>query len=128
MKVKLYKTINGERRLVDFGTINHVETYYAMGYEVVPCPNDNQRLWRVVKSEFDAIWNTLPAREQKRLADLNSTGYGEETIEEKLTMLKAETVRLRKPVVRRPRKLTWRDRMVNFINTLIPMEVNYAVA
>ena len=133
MKIKLYKSIKGQDRLVDFGTINQIHIYRQLGYKIKCADNtDNQRLYKVVRSEFDALWATVPEAHKIRLRDLNSHSYSEETIEEKLVMLKAEITRIKRikrtATYTRP-KVTWRDRVCSFINTLIPaMEVNYAIA
>ena len=35
MSVKLYKIVNGELRLVDYGVPSQMETYAAQGYVVI---------------------------------------------------------------------------------------------
>lgn len=89
MKIKLYKTIRGERRLVDYGVVNKCEFYKDQGYEVEGAdPGDTQALYHVVKAEFDKLWYTLPAEEKRRLADIPMDW--EMTIEQKLGILKSE--------------------------------------
>lgn len=89
MKIKLYKTIRGERRLVDFGVVAKCQYYKAQGYEIEGAAHDDkQALYHVVKAEFDKLWYTLPAEEKRRLADIPMDW--EMTIEQKLGILKSE--------------------------------------
>ena len=89
MKIKLYKTLRNERRLVDFGVMTKINEYEAMGYEAVICEeDDNQALYHVKKAEFDALWYTMPAEEKRRLADIPMDW--EMSIEEKVSIVKAE--------------------------------------
>ena len=89
MKIKLYRTIRGERRLVDYGVVSKCDYYKKQGFEVEGArPEDRQALYHVVKREFDALWYTLPAEEKRRLADIPMDW--EMTIEQKLAILKSE--------------------------------------
>ena len=135
MKIKLYKTIRGERRLVDFGVVSKCEYYKAQGYEVEGArPEDTQALYHVVKAEFDKLWYTLPAEEKRRLADVPMDW--EMTIEQKLAILKSEiATRCKRTInvvhVPAPKKRSLFSNLFNvakeFVNSLIPeMEVCYA--
>jgi len=89
MKIKLYRTIRGERRLVDYGVVSKCDYYKKQGFEVEGArPEDRQALYHVVKAEFDKLWYTLPAEEKRRLADIPMDW--EMSIEEKVDLLKAE--------------------------------------
>jgi hypothetical protein len=46
-EMKLYKKVDGEIRLVDFGMMNCAELYRARGYIVRPAAeNDNEAVWK----------------------------------------------------------------------------------
>lgn len=135
MKIKLYKTIRGERRLVDFGVVSKCQDYEAQGYEIVGArADDTQALYHVVKAEFDHLWYTLPAEEKRRLADIPMDW--EMTIEQKLAILKSEiATRCKRTInvvhVPAPKKRSLFSNLFNvtkkFVNSLIPeMEVCYA--
>jgi hypothetical protein len=135
MKIKLYRTIRGERRLVDYGVVSKCEYYKAQGYEVEGTrPEDNQALYHVVKAEFDKLWYQLPAEEKRRLADIPMDW--EMTIEQKLGILKSEIATRKKRSITvvhvpAPKKVSVFSTLFNvakeFVNSLIPeMEVCYA--
>jgi hypothetical protein len=135
MKIKLYRTIRGERRLVDYGVVSKCEYYKAQGYEVEGTrPEDNQALYHVVKAEFDKLWYQLPAEEKRRLADIPMDW--EMTIEQKLGILKSEIATRKKRSITvvhvpAPKKVSVFSSLFNaakeFVNSLIPqMEVCYA--
>lgn len=47
MKIKLYKIINEEIRLIDYGVKAHINTYTACGYIVVLNYNDTKEaIWK----------------------------------------------------------------------------------
>lgn len=134
MKIKLYRTIRGERRLVDYGVVSKCQYYKAQGYEVEGArAEDTQALYHVVKAEFDKLWYMLPAEEKRRLADIPMDW--EMTIEQKLGILKSEIATRKKrsiTVVHVPARkrvslfARLKETATNFINSLIPqMEVCY---
>ena len=135
MKLKLFRTIRGERRLVDFGVMSKVYEYELMGYETVICEeDDNQALYHVVKAEFDRLWYTLPAEEKRRLADIPMDW--EMSIEAKLSLLKSEIITRKKRTIHvvhvpAPKKVSLFSTLFSvakeFVNSITPkMEVCYA--
>lgn len=89
--LKLYKVVNGERRLVDYGVASQVMSYYQQGYKM-EWSRYHSPVYHVLKEEFDALWAMLPAKEQARLRDL-TTDF-EMGIEERLYLLKSEMVKI----------------------------------
>lgn len=128
MKLKLYRKVRNELRLVDFGVISQAPKYKAMGYVIeLADTNDNQKLYCVVKAEFKALWYTLPDDEKHRLADIPNDW--EMTIEQKLALVKAEVSTRKKRsitvVPRRVKRPSLFSVVKDFFQSLIPMEVCY---
>lgn len=90
--LKLYKVVDGEKRLVDYGAGGmQAWKYYKQGY-VMEWSRYHTPVYKVLKAQFDELWDLLPAEEQARLRDL--TTDMEMGIEERLHLLKAETFHL----------------------------------
>lgn len=129
MKLKLYKMVGLEKRLIDFGVVAQAHTYKEMGYVIeLANADDTQRPYRIVKEEFDKVWYTLPAAEKHRLSDLpNDTDM---SIEGRLSSLKAEiATRCKRRITvvpRRIRRPSMMSMVKDFFQSLIPMEVCYA--
>lgn len=130
MKIKLYKTVGLEKRLVDFGVLAQTQKYKDAGYVVeLADDNDVQRPYRVVAAEFKKLWYTLPAEEKRRLADLPTDT--DMSIEGRLSSLKGEIATRKKRTItvvpRRVSRPSLMSRVKGFFNSLIPqMEVCYA--
>ena len=127
MKIKLYKNVNGERRLVNFGVLSCAYIYVRQGYEVEWVgEGDTQKLWSVVKAEFDGLWSTLSHSEQVRLADIPMDD--EMTIEQKLAFVKAEIASRPRRVapVYKARKASMWERITGFVNNCVSSNLVYA--
>ena len=88
--LKLYKVVNGEHRLVDYGVASQIDNYRKQGYKMV-WSRHHSPVYKVLKEEFDSLWAYLPVSEKVRLHDVAVDQ--EMSIEERLMLLKAEIVR-----------------------------------
>jgi hypothetical protein len=93
--LKLYKEVNGEMRLVDYGVASQIETYHKQGYHMV-WSRHMTPVYKVLKREFDELWYAMPTSEQVRLHDIAIDP--EMSMEERLMLLKSEIVRYKKQV------------------------------
>ena len=93
--LKLYKVVNGERRLVDYGVASQIMNYHRQGY-VMEWSRYRAPVYKVLKREFDELWDNMPVSEQVRLHDIAIDP--EMSIEERLMLLKSEIVRYKKQV------------------------------
>ena len=100
--LKLYKIVNGEIRLMDYGVESKREIYIKSGFMI----DDNNifgtghlPVYEHARKEFNLLWDTLGVAEKLRLADIPVED--EMSIYEKLDQLKAEII-----VIKR-REKTW---------------------
>lgn len=94
--LKLYKVINGKRRLIDYGVESQAVAYHKQGYILVRS-RFRTPVYRVLEAKFAELWATLSEAEQIRLGDLL---YDKEMcLEEKFMLLKSEILSRPKPKV-----------------------------
>ncbi|MGH0053276.1 MAG: hypothetical protein ACQ5SW_07810, partial [Sphaerochaetaceae bacterium] len=67
--LKLYRVVNGEKRLVDYGVASQTDSYRRQGY-VMQWSRTHTPVYKVLKREFDELWFAMPTSEQVRLHDI----------------------------------------------------------
>lgn len=119
--VKLYKTVNGERRLMDYGVRSRIMEYRRLGYDV-ELSKTNEPVFAALEKEFNVLWNSLSEFEQRRFHDIKVDD--EMSMAERVMLLKAEILRPRRTITvthRIRRKPSFWDKVKSVIGSLNPI-------